>query len=147
MNEIKKEHIKKLDILIHSVYKHLKYSQISLESQLLQGITSTELSVLSVVSEKPDIVLKEISEWLNMPASTLTSAIDRLEQRNLIRRTIRKKDRRSFGLELTEEGLRLHLKHEEAEQLIWKKILSYLSDDEERESFIISLQKIIKGFN
>lgn len=58
-----------------------------------------------------------------------------------------KKDRRSFGLELTEEGLRLHLKHEEAEQLIWEKILSSLSNDEERESFLFFLQRIIKGFN
>lgn len=147
MNEIKKEYIKKLDILIHSAYKHFKYSQTNLESQLLQGITSTELSVLSVTVEKPDIILKEISQRLDLPASTLTSAIDRLEQRNLIKRTISKRDRRSFGLELTEEGLKLHLEHEESEQLIWKKILSSLSNDEERESFLFFLEKIIKGFN
>lgn len=147
MNEIKKEHIKKLDILIHSAYKHLKHSQINLESQLLQGITSTELSVLSIVDEKPDIILKEISERLDLPASTLTSAVDRLEQRNLIKRTISKKDRRSFGLELTETGLRLHLEHEESEQLVWEKILGSLSNDEERESFLFFLEKIIKEFN
>lgn len=35
----------------------------------------------------------------------LTSMIDRLEKKNLIKRAISTKDRRSYKLELTEEGL------------------------------------------
>ena len=42
----------------------------------------------------------------------LTSMIDRLEKKNLIKRAISTKDRRSYKLELTEEGRKTQVEHD-----------------------------------
>lgn len=136
MNEIKQEYIDQMDYLIHEILKHYKDYQIFMSALYPQGITSTELSVIKIVHLKPDIVIKDVSKLLSIPGSTLTSVIDRLEQKNLIIRTVSKKNRHSFGLELTEEGIKLNAGHENAERQIWHRVLSLLDSDHDREMLI-----------
>jgi DNA-binding MarR family transcriptional regulator len=50
----------------------------------------------------------EVASWLACDTSNLTGIIDRLEQRELVKRTPDPKDRRVKLLVLTKEGLRLH---------------------------------------
>ena len=143
MNEINQEYINQLDDIMHRALKHYKDYQTDMQTLYPQGITSTELSVIKIVSAKPDIIIKEVSASLSVPGSTLTSAIDRLEQKNLINRIISKKNRHSYGLELTEEGKKLNAQHEEAERQMWCTILSLLDNDKERESLICLLSSIV----
>lgn len=110
-----------------------------------KGITSSELSVLKAASKYPNSALKEIGEYLDIPGSTLTSIVDRLEKRNLVRRTINKENRRSYALELTKDGIELSNQHEEAEKELWEKVLMSLNEDVERETLINLLDKISKG--
>ncbi len=145
MKEIKKEHIKLLDNFMHLFYKRMNNFDIEMDIQHFQGITSIELSILGLVGENPDIILKEISERLQVPGSTLTNAIDRLEKRALLTRVISKKDRRSFGLLLTADGKKAYHEHEKAEQITWNKILSALDSDEEIELFLNLVKKIAEG--
>jgi DNA-binding MarR family transcriptional regulator len=143
MNEIKREYINQFDDVIHRALKHYKDFQTDMNTLYPQSITSTELSIIKVVNIKPDIIIKEISESLSVPGSTLTSAIDRLEQKKLIQRIISKKNRHSFGLELTEEGKKLNTEHENAERQVWNKLLSLLDNDKERELLIYLLSSIV----
>jgi DNA-binding MarR family transcriptional regulator len=50
----------------------------------------------------------EVASWLACDTSNLTGIIDRLEQRELVKRTPDPKDRRVKMLVLTKEGRRLH---------------------------------------
>ncbi|EMS73396.1 MarR family winged helix-turn-helix transcriptional regulator [Ruminiclostridium cellobioparum] len=143
--EIKKEHIKMLDSLMHLFYKRMNNFNVEINSTYFQGVTSIEISILGIVGESPDVILKEIGEQLQVPASTLTNAVDRLENRNLLMRSISKRDRRSFGLILTDEGRKLYQEHEKAEQITWNKILGTLESDEEVELFLSLMKKIAEG--
>lgn len=145
MNEIKKEHIILLDNLMHIFYKRMNNFDVEMDMNHFQGVTSIELSVLGIVGENPDVILKEISNRLKLPGSTLTNVIDRLENRNLLTRVISRKDRRSFGLLLTDEGKNLYLEHQKVEQVTWTKILSALESDEEIELFLKLIKKIAEG--
>lgn len=145
MMEIKKEHIKMLDSLMHLFYKRMNNFNVEINSTYFQGVTSIEISILGIVGESPDVILKEIGEQLQVPASTLTNAVDRLEKRNLLMRSISKRDRRSFGLILTDEGRKLYQEHEKAEQITWNKILGTLESDEEVELFLSLMKKIAEG--
>jgi DNA-binding MarR family transcriptional regulator len=80
-----------------------------------------------------------------LPGSTLTSVIDRLEQRGLINRVVSKRNRRSYALELTQEDIRISALHEAAEKILWGKLLGSLSDDNERDTFIGLMERISKG--
>lgn len=107
----------------------------------LEGVSAIEVRILRLVNENPDIILKEISQKLNIITSTLTSAINRLERRKLLKRTISKRDLRSFQLKLTKEGKMAIEEYLEAEQKVWKLILKPLSQDE-RDQFIRIFKKI-----
>ncbi len=144
---IKEEYIDQLVDLVHEILKNYKEYQINMTSLYPQGITSNELSIIQFVRSNPDNVIKEVSESLTIPGSTLTSAIDRLEQKNLIIRTVSKKRRHSFGLKLTEEGLKLSSEHDLAERQVWIKLLSKLDNDKDREMLIKLITTIVSKSN
>lgn len=64
----------------------------------------------------------------------LTSMIDRLEKKNLIKRAISTKDRRSYKLELTEEGRKTQVEHDKFETEFYARITNSLDTYEEREN-------------
>ncbi len=90
------------------------------------------------------LILKEIREELGIPQSTLTSAIDRLENRGLVRRMISDRDRRSFVPEVTGAGRRVQKKHDRIDEEVAAKLLGLLDTEEEREAFLQMLTKISK---
>jgi DNA-binding MarR family transcriptional regulator len=71
---------------------------------LLAGVNTLDAAILTMAEKTPDIILHDISSVLKLPGSTLTSAVDRLEKRSFVNRIINRRDRRSFGIELTELG-------------------------------------------
>ncbi len=108
----------------------------------LKDATTIEISILNIIDNKPNVMLKEIKDILDIPGSTLTNAIDRLEKKDLIRRVISKRDRRSFGLDLTERGENAQKIHIKAENELFRRILKSLDSIDECRSFINSLKKI-----
>jgi len=105
-------------------------------------MNTTELAIIRIISEKEDVIIKDIIEVLNLAKSTLTSIIDRLEKRNLIVRTISKRDRRSYRLELTEHGKMVQDDHIKFEEEVYGKIITALDTYEEREEFLKLIRKI-----
>lgn len=145
MSNVKQEQYHRFDDVMHRIYKRLRQLHGDINTMFPDGITSSELSVLKIASRYPDAVLKEISQYLDLPGSTLTSAIDRLEKRKLVKRVISKKNRRSYVLELTQEGIKISAMHEAAEKELWEKVLGALSEDNERDTLIDLLDKICRG--
>ena len=97
------------------------------------------------MSKNPDVILGEIISSLDIPKSTLTSAIDRLEKRKYINRIISKRDRRSYGLELTEEGQLAQKEHIDLEYMAYGRILNALDTEEEKQELFKLLKKIINN--
>ena len=108
----------------------------------ISGLTTIEISIISITSEHPDVILGEIVTALDIPKSTLTNAIDRLERRNYINRIISKRDRRSYGLELTEEGHLAQKEHIEFEHTVFGRLLNTLDTEEEKQQLFKLLRKI-----
>ena len=101
--------------------------------------------VLKMASGRSDIILREIREVLGVPNSTLTGAVDRLEERGLLRRVVSRRDRRSYGLELTDGGRAYMALQEQAEHDFAVRVLEILETDEERQAFIDILSKVVSG--
>ena len=107
-------------------------------------LTTNEISVIHIVSENPDIILKSICQILNLPKSTLTNTINRLEERGYLFRTITRKDLRSYGLSLTEKGIKAQEEHIEYESLVLGRILETL-EPIERIELLTLIKKIVKN--
>jgi DNA-binding MarR family transcriptional regulator len=65
-----------------------------------------------------------------LPKSTVTGLIARLEKKNMIRRTIKTDDLRTFGLALTEKGKKTHSEHLKFETAFYSRLIEPLSDKE-----------------
>ncbi|MDU1411333.1 MAG: helix-turn-helix domain-containing protein [Clostridium sp.] len=108
----------------------------------VEKLSSMEIKIIEIVYSKEDVIFKEICSILDIPKSTLTSAIDRLERLNYVTRVISKRDRRSYGLILTDEGYEVQSEYLAFEKKLSGYILSGLDTDEEREMLLELLRKI-----
>lgn len=108
-------------------------------------LTSMEVGIINMVYSSEDVILKEICTELDIPKSTLTSAIDRLERMNYINRIISTRDRRSYGLKLTEEGYSVRNEQLAFERRLYGYLLNALDTNEERELLMQLLRKIVKN--
>lgn len=137
-----KRQVDELNKLWHRLLTESNYKSIEAKYKNMKEISTTELAIIRIISEKEDIIIKDIIEVLNIPKSTLTSIIDRLEKRNFIARAISNRDRRSYKLELTEKGRIMQDEHIKFEEEVYSKIIMSLDTYEERENFLHLVRKI-----
>ncbi|AXU65832.1 MarR family winged helix-turn-helix transcriptional regulator [Clostridioides difficile] len=134
--------IKELSNLWHIVGMQMKTEMCSGKYPTIYGISLVELSILEIVEQHPNSMMKEISSTLELPKSTLTSAVKRLELKKLIKRNPCIKDKRAYNLDLTELGLKAQQEHREIESTVFKNILHQL-DKDEIETFIHIFSKAV----
>jgi DNA-binding MarR family transcriptional regulator len=147
MEQITEEEIERIDKVWHELIFSMQRTNEELWKDKLSGISTIEISILSIMERKPDVILKDIGDRLGIPGSTLTSAIDRLEKRGLLKRVISERDRRSFGLSLTAEGKLVQDEHKKSEKLLWKKILGSYEKSEDRKELIRLLHLLVEHMN
>ncbi len=68
------------------------------------GLTASEINVLANLADGRSRSVRELSQDTGTRATTLTGVLDRLERRGLLVRALDPGDRRSFRIELTEQG-------------------------------------------
>ena len=86
--------------------------QFKLEPGLLAGSAYADLhmndvGLLSILAEAQDWTVRGLAQALSAPDSTVSSALDRLENRGLVERRRRTSDRRVMRVELTPDGVAL----------------------------------------
>lgn len=137
-----KRQVDELNKLWHVMLTEPEYNEIEKKYENLQELSTTEISVIRIISEKEDVIIKDIVDTLRLPKSTLTSIIDRLEKRNFIVRAISDRDRRSYKLELTEKGRKVQDEHMKFEGEVYGTIILALDTFEEREELLKLIRKI-----
>lgn len=151
MDKEYKRQLNELNILWHSILQASNYEDIEKRYSNIQKLSKNELAILRIISEKEEVIIKDIIEVLKTPKSTLTSIIDKLEKGNYIIRAISSRDRRSYKLELTEKGRKVQEEHIKFEEEVFGRIITSLGTDEDREEFLKLLGKIADnisaGFN
>lgn len=132
---------------VHMFLRALKLMNLGEWSEQLKGVAPLDLGVLAHVSRDPDILLGDIRRAMDIPHSTLTSAVNRLERKGMLRRVISDKDRRSYGLALTKSGRDAQAEHERLDNLLVSAMFKAMESDDERAAFIALLEKAAQGLN
>jgi DNA-binding MarR family transcriptional regulator len=120
----------------------LKVDRPSAWSKSFEGLSPLDLHVMAIAEAKPDVILKEIRDYLDVPNSTLTGIIDRLESKGLIERVISPRDRRSYGLKVTGKGKVIRDEQRSIRRSMAARMLDALDSDAERDAFIAMVTKI-----
>lgn len=126
---------------LHRLFWNLRLDQLGSWSEKLGELAQIDLHILKIIADDPSVILKDIVTRLDIPSSTLTSAINRLEKRGLLQRLISQRDRRSYGLELTPLGWEIKREHEKVDRMLTDKVLEALAS-EEAHTFVELLNKV-----
>lgn len=145
MDKIFEDQVQELNKVWHRIFKTARYRELNETFDFIDGLSTTEISVISMVAYNKEIVLKDIINELQLPKSTLTSMIDRLEKRGFLKRVINPNDRRCYCLELTKQGMQLEKQHQESETAIFSTLLKALDTPEKRDSLIKLVTEIIEN--
>lgn len=137
-----KKYVDSFSKVWHKVLKFSYGNQVSEKFKELKQLSHIEISIISLIYNNPDIIIREICDEIDVPKSSMTSMIDRLEKKNYLTRVISKRDRRSFGLKLTKEGMKIQTQHEKYEEEIFNYVINSLDTEEEKETFIKLTDKI-----
>ncbi|MGO3892337.1 MAG: MarR family winged helix-turn-helix transcriptional regulator [Paenalcaligenes sp.] len=118
---------------------------IALHSRQLSAynkITAPQLICLRAVIDKAPLTATAISREMHVSPSTVVGILDRLEDKNLIRRERGKEDRRIVYVTPTEEGIQLA---KDTPSPLQKKLSDALNDlpEQERATITLSLERIV----
>ncbi len=131
--------------LLHGLIFNLHMDHLGFWSEALSDMMPVDLHLMKMISEAPEIIIGEIRSALGVPASTMSSIVNRLENKGLLKRTISNRDRRSYGLKLTPKGVKIQAEHERVDLLMAGKVLETLHDPQERETLIRLLFKVVRN--
>ncbi|MDP4086111.1 MAG: MarR family transcriptional regulator [Bacillota bacterium] len=122
----------KLFIVLSRAYKAINEHV----NKLIQtnGLNPTEFAVLELLYHKGDQPLQQIGGKILLASGSITYVVDKLEQKNLLKRIACPKDRRVTYAQITDEG-RMFIESifpEHAKQI--DQLMSTLSEEEKSEA-------------
>lgn len=109
------------------------------------GLTPNQMHAIEIIGHEKSLRMKELAEKLGITTGTLTVTVDRLERKGLITRQPHETDRRSYRVELTEEGMRHFCQHHQYHLKLTEEIAAALSA-EELALFDQLLKKVMQQF-
>ena len=93
--------------IFYSIEKAIKsyrqYAQKRIAAQL-PGITVDQLLILSLLEMNPDLVQKDLAQWLFKDHASITRMIELLVKNEYLTRAVNPQDRRKFNLSISPKG-------------------------------------------
>ena len=96
-----------------SMINEILDKRIKKQNPEMKSITKGQGRLIALLKRKDKISTKELSEILNISVTSLNETLNKLEQKNFIKKVPSQKDKRVLLIELTEEGRNLKFKYPE----------------------------------
>src|SRR4051794_8870575 len=103
-----------------------------------------ELRLVEFLGTEGPRMMRELSEYLSVAVNSVTSIVDSLERKQLVRRHRSEEDRRVIRVELTDEGRTMANSVAEVNLTLLRTMLGALTEDEQ-EIFMVLFRKIARA--
>lgn len=140
-----RDQVKELSFLWNGMMRKCREIYDHIPAREIKELSDTEIEIIDLLSQRRDTVVGDISKSLLLPKSTVTGLVARLERKNLLRRTIRANDLRTFGLALTDKGKKAHNEHLAFEDAFYSRLIEPLSDKESTAFFELLRSIVSQG--
>lgn len=135
--------LEKNSIFLSEIFEQLIMNpKLDVCTEELKGSSILDANILRLLKKNGELPIKKIGSALELPPSTLGSAIKRLEKNNLIERKINSEDLRSYLIGLTEHGDAVISNTRQGQRKLMEQLLSNLTETEQ-ESFLDMLQRML----
>jgi DNA-binding MarR family transcriptional regulator len=131
----------KLHMMIAALMREFRLEPGLLAGSPYTGLHANDIGLFEVLTEPGPWNVRGIADTVRAPISTVSSALDRLEQSGLVSRTRTDKDRRVVCVQLTAPGKKLANRLRDAHVLNCRAMLLRLAP-EERSEFLRLAGKI-----
>lgn len=140
-----RDQIKELSFLWNGVMRKCREIYDHIPAREIKELSDTEIEIINILAQRREVVVGDISKTLSLPKSTVTGLIARLERKNMIRRTIKSDDLRTFGLTLTDKGKSTHSEHLKFEAAFYSRLIEPLSETESTAFFELLRNIVSQG--
>jgi len=103
-----------------------------------------ELRVVELLGNEGPRMMRQLAEYLAVAVNSVTSIVDGLETKQLVRRTRSDQDRRVIRVELTDAGREIYDSLVEVNLRLFRSMLGALSE-EEQENFMVLCRKMARA--
>ncbi|MBI6872359.1 MarR family winged helix-turn-helix transcriptional regulator [Clostridium aciditolerans] len=111
----------------HTVFQYLKTNLAQFD------VTPVQYGILKCLWDEDGQTPKQIARTLSLDGSTITGILDRMENKNLVRRTPDPDDRRTLKVVITNQGRELRECIEEVIEEVNKRILEIFTSEEQEQ--------------
>ena len=108
------------------------------------GLTPAQFGVLTVLNAHPGLDQSSLARSLGFDKVTMLRVLRVLESRGLVAREVCASNRRNLSITLSETGLTLLLKAQDAAERAYKRLMSPLSP-EQQQQLVSLLQQLSEG--
>ena len=136
--------LNRVDMLSHRFIKIYEQKEEN-KFKRIKSLSKTEISILRLLCENPEKIMRDISQDLHISKSSLTGIIDHLEARGYLLRIMSKRDRRSYGLEVTKEGKLAQLEHIKWEKEAYIELIAALQANDAVDTYLDLTEKILNS--
>jgi DNA-binding MarR family transcriptional regulator len=103
-----------------------------------------ELRLVEFLGNEGPRMMRELAEHLTVAVNSVTSIVDNLEHKGLVRRRRSEEDRRVIRVELTDPGREIYRSLVAVNLRLFRSMLGALTEDEQ-EIFMVLFRKIARG--
>ena len=119
-----------LAILIHDLAEINQEIFSSGEYKDFLSLCNNDISILALLKDYPGETAKQISVRLNLPKTTVVTAVSRLVKRGYIKRELNSQDGREQLLLLTDLGEKVNQEHEQYEKYFMESLMNLFQEED-----------------
>lgn len=112
--------------------------------ELTKDITKADLSLIGYIGRENEVIMRQVAEFCEVPLSTATWTVDKLVDKEYLKRVNSLEDRRIVKVSLTKKGTGVFDLFQQKKFEMGERMLSNLST-EKQEFFIQTLEQIAKN--
>lgn len=112
--------------------------------ELTKDITKADLSLIGYIGRANEVIMRQVAEFCEVPLSTATWTVDKLVDKEYIKRINSLEDRRIVKVSLTKKGTGVFDLYQQKKFEMGERMLTNLSL-EKQEFFIQTLEQIAKN--
>jgi|SRR5579884_1491706 len=109
-------------------------------------LSAQEVCLVEYLGDSGPHKMRDIADFLVLAVNTVTTTVDNLEGKGLVRRRRSEEDRRVVRVELAEAGLGVYRAALAEKTAVLRKMLEPLTEDEQ-EIFMVLFRKIVRVGN
>lgn len=130
--------------VVQEILNQFQYINAAVANGPLVDLSCQELRLVEFIGDEGPKIMRELAEFLFLAVNSITSVVDNLEKKEIVRRHRSEEDRRVVRVELTDQGRTVYEAAVDQKTRFLRAMLAELNN-EEQEIYMLLMRKIARA--